>query len=87
MTGVGIQLTKDEKTKQLVVVSPIEDTPASKAGVLPKDVIIAIDGKSTEGMELDQAVSMIRGKVGTSVKITIQRGEEKKELTLTPGQN
>jgi carboxyl-terminal processing protease len=83
LTGVGIQLTKDEKTKQLVVVSPIEDTPASKAGVLPKDVIISIDGKSTEGMELEQAVSMIRGKVGTSVKITIQRGEEKKELTLT----
>jgi len=51
--------------------------------VLPKDVIIAIDGKSTADMELDQAVSMIRGKVGTSVKITIQRGEEKKELTLT----
>ncbi|TRU97291.1 MAG: S41 family peptidase [Microcystis wesenbergii Mw_QC_S_20081001_S30D] len=83
LTGVGIQLTKDEKTKQLVVVLPIEDTPASKAGVLPKDVIIAIDGKSTAGMELEQAVSMIRGKVGTSVKITIQRGEEKKELTLT----
>jgi carboxyl-terminal processing protease len=83
LKGVGIQLTKDEKTKQLVVVSPIEDTPAFKAGVLPKDIIIAIDGKSAEDMELEEAVSMIRGKEGTSVKITIQRGEEKKEFTLT----
>lgn len=83
LTGVGIQLTKDEKTKKLVVVSPIEDTPAFKAGVLSKDTIIAIDGKSTEGMELEDAVNLIRGKAGTSVQITILRGTEKKEFNLT----
>jgi carboxyl-terminal processing protease len=82
LTGVGIQLTKDEKTKKLVVVSPIEDTPAFRAGVLSKDVITAIDGKSTEKMELDDAVNLIRGKAGTPVRITIQRGSETKEFNL-----
>jgi carboxyl-terminal processing protease len=82
LTGVGIQLTKDEKTKKLVVVSPIEDTPAFKAGILSKDEITAIDGKSTEKMELEDAVNLIRGRAGTPVKITILRGNEKKEFNL-----
>lgn len=82
LTGVGIQLTKDEKTKKLVVVSPIEDTPAFKAGILSKDEITAIDGKSTEKMELEDAVNLIRGRAGTPVKITILRGSEKKEFNL-----
>lgn len=83
LTGVGIQITKDEKTKQLVVVSPIEGTPAFKAGILAQDVIVKIDGKSTEGMELEDAVSMIRGKVGTNVTITIKRENQDSDYTLT----
>ncbi|MFM8937246.1 MAG: PDZ domain-containing protein, partial [Vulcanococcus sp.] len=49
LSGVGIQLSLDKETKELVVVSPIEGSPASRAGVMPKDVITAIDGKSTRG--------------------------------------
>ncbi len=73
LVGVGIQLSQDEKTKKLVVIAPIEDTPASKAGILSKDIIIRIDGKSTAGMDVNKAVQLIRGKEGTSVKLTIQR--------------
>ncbi len=46
LTGVGIQLTQDEETKKLTVISPIEDTPAFTAGILAKDIITKIDGKS-----------------------------------------
>lgn len=78
LTGVGIQLTQDEKTKKLVVISPIEDTPAFTAGILAKDIITKIDGKSTEGMDTNQAVSLIRGQVNTQVTLTILR--ENKEI-------
>jgi carboxyl-terminal processing protease len=76
LVGVGIQLTQDPKTKQLVVVAPIEDTPASKAGIMPKDVITQIDGKSTKGMDVNKAVSLIRGKEGTAVVLTVRQGEQ-----------
>lgn len=82
LTGVGIQLTKDENSKQLVVVSPIEDTPAYAAGILSKDVILKIDGKSTKGMEVDDAVKLIRGKPGTSVTLTIERSGKNIDYTL-----
>ena len=82
LTGVGIQLAKDEETKQLVVIAPIEDTPAFKAGILAKDVIVKIDGKSTEGMEVDQAVKLIRGKEGTRVTLTIKRGQQETDYPL-----
>ncbi len=73
LIGVGIQLSQNEKTKKLEVIAPIEDTSASKAGILSKDIITKIDGKSTTGMDVNQAVQLIRGKEGTSVKLTIQR--------------
>ena len=73
LIGVGIQLSQNEKTKKLEVIAPIEDTSASKAGILSKDIILKIDGKSTAGMDVNQAVQLIRGKEGTSVKLTIQR--------------
>ena len=61
LTGVGIQISQEEETKEIVVVSPIEQTPAYEAGLLSGDVITSIDGQSTEGMELSDAVSLIRG--------------------------
>lgn len=80
LTGVGIQLAQDEKTKKLVVIAPIEDTPASKAGIIAKDTIIEIDGKSTKGMDVNQAVQLIRGREGTQVILKILRG--KKQLVF-----
>ncbi|MBD2778763.1 carboxyl-terminal processing protease CtpC [Iningainema tapete] len=83
LTGIGIQIGLDEKTKKLTVIAPIEDTPAFKAGILAKDVITKINGKSTEGMDTNQAVSLIRGEPGTSVNITIDRSGQQKEYKIT----
>ncbi|MBD3882203.1 PDZ domain-containing protein [Phormidium tenue FACHB-886] len=82
LTGVGISLSHDEETKELVVVSPIEGTPADQAGVQSKDVIIKIDGQSTQGMDSEDAVALIRGPVGTRVNLTVRRGEEELDFNL-----
>ncbi|QIR39625.1 S41 family peptidase [Tolypothrix sp. PCC 7910] len=83
LTGIGITISQDEKTKQLVVIAPIEDTPAFKAGILSKDEILKIDGKSTQGMDTNQAVSLIRGAAGTKVKLTIRRSGQTKDFEIT----
>jgi carboxyl-terminal processing protease len=83
LTGVGIQIDIDTKTKELLVIAPIEDTPAAKAGIQPKDIVQAIDGVATKGMSREAAVSKIRGKAGSSVKFTIRRGSEVFNVDLT----
>ena len=82
LTGVGIQIGIGEETKRLTVIAPIEDTPAFKAGIQAKDIITKIDGKSTEGMDTNQAVSLIRGKVGSSVVLTISRNGKEKDIRI-----
>jgi carboxyl-terminal processing protease len=82
LTGVGIQLAADEKTKKLTVIAPIEDSPAFSAGILAKDIILKIDEKSTEGMDVNKAVTLIRGPVNTSVKLTVLRGEKQIDYTI-----
>ncbi|MFN3406232.1 MAG: S41 family peptidase [Caldimicrobium sp.] len=73
-TGIGIEITiKDDI---LTVVAPIEDTPAWKAGLKPGDKILKIDDKSTKGMKVNEAVKLLRGPKGTSVKLTILRNEK-----------
>ncbi|TVQ46891.1 MAG: PDZ domain-containing protein [Gloeocapsa sp. DLM2.Bin57] len=83
LTGVGIQIAQDEETNHLIVVSPIEDTPAFDAGILAKDIITKIDGVSTEGMDVNEAVTLIRGKPGTEVTLTIKRGDRQIDYPLT----
>ncbi|MDZ8258722.1 carboxyl-terminal processing protease CtpC [Nostoc sp. ChiQUE01b] len=83
LTGIGITISQDEKTKQLVVIAPIEDTPAFKAGVLAKDIILKIDGKDTKGMDTNQAVSLIRGEAGSQVSLTIGRNGKTKQFDIT----
>lgn len=82
LTGVGIQLAADEKTKKLTVISPIEGSPASTAGVAAKDIITQIDGKSTEGMDVNKAVTLIRGPVNTQVRLTVLRGAQQLDFNL-----
>ncbi len=77
LTGVGIQIAKDEETDRLIVISPIEDSPAFDAGILAKDIIMEIDGQDTLGMDVNEAVKLIRGEEGTNVTLTIKRGETK----------
>lgn len=82
-SGIGAELGQD-KDKNLIVVSPIAGTPAEKAGVKPQDIIAEIDGKTTTGLSVDEAVTKIRGKKGTNVKLTLVRGgREAIELEIT----
>ena len=83
LMGVGIQLSLDKATKELVVVSPIEGTPASRAGVLSKDVIVSIDGNSTKGMSTEDAVKLIRGPEGSDVILGLRRGDQVLDVPLT----
>jgi carboxyl-terminal processing protease len=82
LIGVGIQLGADEKSKRPMVIAPIEGSPASAAGILSKDIIIKIDGKTTEGMDDKAAVNLIRGKANTKVKLTVLRGTKEIDFEL-----
>ncbi|NDD29168.1 MAG: S41 family peptidase [Proteobacteria bacterium] len=74
--GIGIFIECDhERKEQLTVVEPLEGTPAARAGILPGDQIVTINGLSTQGWTLDQATLHIRGQIGTSVVLGIRRGE------------
>jgi carboxyl-terminal processing protease len=82
LIGVGIQLGADEKSKRPMVIAPIEGSPAASAGILSKDIIIKIDGKTTEGMDDKAAVNLIRGKANTKVKLTVLRGTKEIDFEL-----
>src|SRR5271167_2465309 len=80
--GLGIEVTQEDGI--IKVVTPIDDTPAAKAGILSGDVITAIDDTPTQGLTLDQAVEKMRGAINSPVKLKIVRGPKKeiKELTV-----
>ena len=82
LMGVGIQISLDQVTNQIVVVSPIEGTPAFLAGIKPKDIIVSIDSKSIEGLSIDSTVKLIRGKKGTKVELGILRDDELLNVSL-----
>ncbi|MBD2102247.1 carboxyl-terminal processing protease CtpB [Leptolyngbya sp. FACHB-261] len=83
LTGVGIRLELNEKTKALTVVEPIENSPALRAGVQAGDRILKIDGRTTEGMSLEAASNLIRGRANTQVRLMLERqGRPSFELTL-----
>ena len=67
--GIGIIIEPD-----LIIVSPIKGTPGERVGLLPGDVIIAINGEPTDNMTQNEAVNKMRGEPGTVVNITIRRG-------------
>jgi len=80
--GVGIQISLDDAF-QLKVVSPLEDSPAMRAGIRAGDVITAVDGVGTMGISLTRAVDTITGKPGTPVTLTIKRPGVEKEFDVT----
>ena len=69
--GLGIEVGQEEGF--LKVISPIDDTPASKAGIQPGDLIIKIDGQPTKGLNMTESVDKMRGKVGSKIVLTIVR--------------
>jgi len=79
-SGIGIEISMDQG--RIVVVSPIEDTPADKAGLLAGDIILEIDGESTQDMTLMDAVKLIRGEKGTPVILLILHKDTNKPLEV-----
>ena len=69
--GLGIEVTMEEGV--IKVVSPIDDTPAAKAGIMANDFIVELDGVQVQGLTLDDAVAKMRGPIGTSIKVTVFR--------------
>ena len=80
--GVGLFLNVDDKEDEIIVVAPIEDGPAEKAGIFTGDVILKVDDEEFSGSKLDQAVKKMKGEKGTKVKLTIRRNTEIMEFEL-----
>lgn len=73
LTGVGLQIALDEATDFIQVVAPIDGSPAARAGLQPRDIILKIDDISTADMTLDAAAARMRGPTGSRVTLTVQR--------------
>jgi carboxyl-terminal processing protease len=84
-SGLGIVISLKGEDKELTVISPIEGTPAHRAGIRAGDYIAQIEGKPTQGITIDEALDRLRGPKGSQVKITIQREgyDQPLEYTLT----
>ncbi len=82
LQGIGIQIGM--KDGNLVVIAPIEGSPADKAGILTDDLILEIDGVSTKGITIDKAADKIRGNAGSQVTLLVKRKDEQpKKYTIT----
>ncbi len=79
--GVGLSLSYEDK--HVVVVSPIADSPADKAGILSGDKILQVDGKSLSGLSFAESLELLRGKVNSDVQLTILRKDEPDYLDFT----
>ena len=79
--GLGIEVTMESGVVK--VISPIDDTPASKAGIKAGDYIVKINDTQVQGKSLSEAVELMRGPVGSSIELTIRRRGEKKALTFS----
>ena len=80
--GIGIYMVKNTESNKIMVLSPIKGSPAEKAGILPGDLIISVDGVSYTAEDMSVASNKIKGEAGTTVKMEILRGTETKEFEL-----
>ncbi|MFQ4137330.1 carboxyl-terminal processing protease CtpA [Nodosilinea sp. PGN35] len=85
LTGVGLQISKDEHPGWLRVIAPIEGSPAEQAGIQPQDVVLEIDGVATTELTLDEAAARMRGQRGTTVTLQLRRPDETnpRQVSLT----
>lgn len=80
-SGIGAELGKLEG--KLIIIAPLDDSPAARAGVKANDIIAKVNGEDTNNWSIDKAVSKIKGKAGTTVKLTLVRKDEVKQISLT----
>jgi carboxyl-terminal processing protease len=82
LTGVGLQIALNAETGLLEVLAPIAGSPAEKAGIRPRDRILKIEGISTQKLTLDEAAAKMRGAIGSSVTLFMQRDKEEWQVQL-----
>jgi len=83
ISGVGVKIAIERKTNTLIAISTIDGSPAAKAGILPNDIILKVNDRSTKQMKIEDVSKAIMGAVGTTVKLTVQRGSQVKTFTIT----
>jgi carboxyl-terminal processing protease len=79
--GIGVQL--ETERDEIVVAAPIEDSPADRAGIRTGDVLIAVDGESVQDEDISEIVERVKGPEGTTVRLTVLRGDEERRFDLT----
>ncbi|WP_160122764.1 S41 family peptidase [Rhodovarius lipocyclicus] len=79
--GLGIEVTQENG--YIKVISPIDDTPAARAGIRPGDLIVNLNGTSTQGLTLQEAVEQMRGERGSAIRLTIRREGERNPIELS----
>ncbi|MBN1644053.1 MAG: S41 family peptidase [Dehalococcoidales bacterium] len=79
--GIGAYVTSDESGR-VVIIAPMVDSPAGKAGILPGDIILGVDGQSTEGMTVNEVVLLIRGPKGTTVQLSVMHSGATDPVTI-----
>lgn len=80
--GIGIYMIQDKKTDKIMIVAPIKNSPAEKAGIQAGDLILAVDGQECTANDMNTISSKIKGEAGTIVKLKLQRGNDTLELEI-----
>ena len=80
--GIGVYISPTSDDDYITIIAPIEGSPAEKSGIKAGDKIIKVDDQNVYANDSDKAISMIKGKAGTEVKLTLKRGEEELELKV-----
>ena len=80
--GIGIYMIQDKKSDKIMIVAPIKNSPAEKAGVQAGDLILAVDGQECTANDMNTISTKIKGEAGTTVKLKLQRGNETLELDI-----
>lgn len=80
--GIGVYIGVNAEDKNITIISPIEDSPAYKAGIKSGDVVLAVDGEPVSSKQLDDVIKKIKGKENTDVKLTVQRDGKRLDFTV-----
>ena len=79
--GLGIEIN-ETANKEIEIISPIEDSPAARAGIMPGDIIIKANGETISGLPVNEVVKQLRGEPGSIVELTVRRGDEEMSFTM-----